>query len=181
MRLPKKLEAQQVDIPKQNSVVRIVAPHITKFQDVPLPKLAPGDLLIKVAYTHISPSDMKALEGDGERYPVIPGREFSGFIAGIGANNRYQEHFSIGDSVTGVAGEGDYDGACAMYVVVPGNRVRRIPEGMGTKEALLNSLQVSSEASTILTLPEFSRAEEVYRAGKHPVLLCSGGSVRDEI
>jgi 2-desacetyl-2-hydroxyethyl bacteriochlorophyllide A dehydrogenase len=83
-------------------------------------------------------------------YPIVPGHEFSGTIVKVGANNKYRERFKPGDRIVSGCilskGEGakrqeigvvNYNGAYSQYVVVPGDLIYKIPEGVDSKTAAL--------------------------------------------
>lgn len=128
-----------------------------ELEELPLPEMRPGDVLIKVAYVGICRTDLEVYDGtlgyykDGTaRYPIVPGHEFSGTIVKIGANSRFQERMKLGQRVVGECiiskGEGskrreigvvNHNGAYSQYVVVPGNLIHKIPEGMDVKTAVL--------------------------------------------
>jgi 2-desacetyl-2-hydroxyethyl bacteriochlorophyllide A dehydrogenase len=66
--------------------------------DVPEPQPGPDDVVIAVRNAGICGTDIHILKGEYEAtYPLIPGHEFSGVVAGVGANVR---NFAVGDRVT---------------------------------------------------------------------------------
>lgn len=69
--------------------VRIPAPGIVELVDVQAPVPGPGEVVVDVAYAGICASDVDIFEGrrraDLVRYPVIPGHEWSGTVAAVGA------------------------------------------------------------------------------------------------
>lgn len=72
-----------------------------KFTDVPNPEPKEHEVLIRVEYAAVNPVDWKIREGVlknrlPHEFPIIPGWDASGTIAGIGANVR---NFKIGDPV----------------------------------------------------------------------------------
>jgi 2-desacetyl-2-hydroxyethyl bacteriochlorophyllide A dehydrogenase len=124
--------------------------------DVPVPKIGPDDVLIKVKAVGICGSDMPIFSGVREvPFPMIPGHEFSGTIEETGSNVK---KFKIGDRVTpGLVincGECIYcrqgyeslceniletgihvDGAFAEYVKVPAKTVHVLPDTMTYEQA----------------------------------------------
>jgi len=73
-------------------------PGSLTFQDMPEPSVGPQDVLIAVQYAGICGTDVHILKGEYEaHYPLIPGHEFSGVVAAVGAE---VSHFKVGDRVT---------------------------------------------------------------------------------
>jgi L-iditol 2-dehydrogenase len=64
-------------------------PNDLRVEEVPIPKVGPGELLIKVLDTSICGTDLRILHGDHRKYPAgtvrIPGHEVVGVIAELGA------------------------------------------------------------------------------------------------
>jgi 2-desacetyl-2-hydroxyethyl bacteriochlorophyllide A dehydrogenase len=73
-------------------------PNSTGVTTAPEPTIGPDDVLIRVHAAGICGTDIHILKGEYEaRYPLIPGHEFSGAVAAVGANvTRYQ----VGERVT---------------------------------------------------------------------------------
>ena len=150
-------ERSNLFYPMENKAVVIKGQHKAKFEKMPLPKMRPGDILIQVEYVGVCRTDIEVYEGtlgyyrDGHaKYPIVPGHEFSGTIVRIGSNNKFQERFRIGQKVVGecilVRGEIserkevgviNHNGAYSNYILIPGNAVRKIPEGLDLKTAVL--------------------------------------------
>lgn len=150
-------ERNSIFYPEQNLAVVIKGVDRAAIEPVPLPEMLPGDILIKVEYVGVCRTDIEVYEGtlgyyrDGvATYPITPGHEFSGTIAKIGSNNRFQERFKIGDRVVGecILSRGEHgkraevgvinhNGAYAQHVVVPGDAVHKIPDTLSTKAAVL--------------------------------------------
>ncbi|GAA0388992.1 zinc-binding dehydrogenase [Streptomyces luteireticuli] len=136
-------------------------------QDVPVPRPAPGEALVKVAACGICHSDLSLLHGAApSRLSVItPGHEASGTIAELGSP---APGWSEGDRVVVAAGRAcgqcgacvsgaawddcrdlrvmafDYDGAWAEYVVVPVAALTRVPEGIPMEQAAVVADAVST-------------------------------------
>lgn len=76
------------------------APFDIRYDEIDTPKLAPGEVLVKVKYTGICGSDVPRVNGNAcHYYPNVLGHEFSGTIVelGEGVTNR-----KIGDRVAGI-------------------------------------------------------------------------------
>src|SRR5699024_7655441 len=70
-----------------------------RYEDVPTPSLASGDVLVKVKYTGICGSDIPRVNGEAARYyPIILGHEFSGVVDKVGSKVK---NLKVGDRVAG--------------------------------------------------------------------------------
>jgi threonine dehydrogenase-like Zn-dependent dehydrogenase/glycosyltransferase involved in cell wall biosynthesis len=150
---------------KTAPAVVIQGPGRAQLLDVEVPTIKPGDVLIRVAYEGICATDVELLEGrlgyykEGlANYPIIPGHEFSGRVAKVGAN---VDHLQQDDPVVveciqscgtceacrtsnwidcserkevGVIGK---NGGYAHYVVVPGKFVHQLPSDLDLKKGTL--------------------------------------------
>ena len=123
---------------------KIEAPGQAEFTSTKIPQIGSDDVLIQVYAAGICGTDIHIFKGEYEaKYPLIPGHEFSGVVAGVGDRvTRYE----VGDRVTAdpnipcnccpacqrnepnqchnLAAVGvTRDGAFAEYVVVPEGNV----------------------------------------------------------
>lgn len=149
-------ERNSAFFPVQNWSVVIKGPHKAELEETALPEMKPGDVLVKVDYVGVCRTDLEVHEGtlgyyrDGvAKYPIIPGHEWAGTIVRIGSNNKFQERFRIGQRIVGECilsrddahrqevGVINVNGAYSQYVVVPGDSLHKIPEGMDSKIAVL--------------------------------------------
>ena len=66
----------------------LVEPHRFEVRDMPIPAIGPSDALIKVERCGICGTDMHMFNGHyaTDKLPIIPGHEFSGTIAALGAD-----------------------------------------------------------------------------------------------
>ena len=134
-------------------------------EEIELPKVKPGEVLIRVAYAGVCPIDDQIIDGthaylrDGTAaYPIVPGHEFSGRVVAIGVN---VDSLKEGDSVVGAPVQGcgrcpecsrgseigcaervemglsGHHGTFSEYVVLPSQFVARIPEGVDLRSASL--------------------------------------------
>jgi len=134
------------------------------YEEVPRPRIAPDEVLVRVAACGICGSDVHGLDGStGRRQPpLIMGHEASGVVEEAGPEVR---GFAAGDRVTfdstiyrlddwytrrglynlsdgrmvlGVSpGEYRRDGAFAEYVAVPGHILYRVPDAVGFEQAAM--------------------------------------------
>ncbi len=152
------LEKDKGDLfyPIINRSVVIKGKDEARLEEVVLPAMKPGDVLVKVDYVGICRTDLELLEGtlgyyrDGiAHYPIVPGHEFSGTIARIGSSHTFQERFKIGDKVVGECilsrnpedrrevGVISHNGAYSTYIVMPGDAIRKVPVHLDQKKAAL--------------------------------------------
>jgi threonine dehydrogenase-like Zn-dependent dehydrogenase len=131
-------------------------PGSIKIQEVPVPQIGPGEVLIKVKNTGICGTDWSIYNGwySADKLPMIPGHEFSGVIAQIGENSR---GFKAGDRVTAdinmscgtcyycIRGQQllcdsftqlgiHTDGTFAEYVKAPIANLHRLPDNLSFEE-----------------------------------------------
>lgn len=143
--------------PSINKAAVIKDKHRADIEEVPLPEMKPGDILIRVSYVGVCRTDLEIYDGSLgyyrqgiAKYPIIPGHEFSGVIVRIGANNKYQERFKIGEKVVGECilsrgnnsqrqevGVINYNGAYSEFIVMPGGFIHKIPKDLDLKTACL--------------------------------------------
>jgi 2-desacetyl-2-hydroxyethyl bacteriochlorophyllide A dehydrogenase len=133
--------------------------------EVEVPEVKPGDVMIRVAYVSICATDLEILDGtlgyykDGiAKYPIVPGHEFSGRVVAFGPN---VSHLQEGDPVVveciqscGVCeackrqnwiacqsrtelGVIGHNGGYSELVVVPGHFVHRLPADFDLRKASL--------------------------------------------
>lgn len=130
----------------------LIAPHRFDLRDVPVPAIGPEDALIRVSRTGICGTDVHMFNGHyaADRLPLIPGHEFCGVIAAVGAN---VQHLQEGQRVVADINIGcgtcfwcrrneilncptmtqvgiGRDGAFAEYVAMPARLVIPAPESV---------------------------------------------------
>jgi alcohol dehydrogenase/L-iditol 2-dehydrogenase len=131
----------------------------TELREVPVPRIGPDDVLVRVAYIGVCGSDPHMHHNKVSykvNVPLVLGHEFSGTIEKIGAN---VQGYAVGDAVT-CETHADYcgkcvlcrtnryhvcrerkgfgfqaDGAFAKYVKVPARILHKLPAGITLKEA----------------------------------------------
>ncbi|MCC3779390.1 NADP-dependent oxidoreductase [Streptomyces sp. UNOB3_S3] len=113
-------------------------PEVLEYGDLPLPKVGPDSVLIKVRAAAVNPVDWKAREGYLDAmiqpvFPVVPGWDVSGVVVGQGADTpEYQE----GDEVIGYVREDFLSrGTFAEYVAAPVRTLAPKPAGLTFEEA----------------------------------------------
>ncbi|CUR55498.1 Theronine dehydrogenase-like Zn-dependent dehydrogenase [metagenome] len=115
-------------------------PHIVEH---PVPTPGPGEVLVAARRVGICHSDIELLHGRyiiPFSYPIIPGHEWAGEIAGVGSG---VTSLSVGDRVVGECVIGDdhfgfsISGASAEYFIARPDWLHRLPDSMTWAEGAL--------------------------------------------
>ena len=156
---------EEVFFDRSCKAVVIHGPGRASLQEVEIPVVKPGDVLIKVAYQAVCATELEILDGtlgyykSGlAKYPIIPGHEFSGRVAKVGPNVK---HLRDGDPVVAECiqscgeceecGKGNWigcrqrkevgvvgrNGGYAEYIVLPGRFVHKLPDDTDLRKACL--------------------------------------------
>ncbi|PIN92971.1 hypothetical protein COU54_04820 [Candidatus Pacearchaeota archaeon CG10_big_fil_rev_8_21_14_0_10_31_24] len=151
------VERNNIFRPIKNEAVVINSLGKAKLEEMQIPEMKPGDILIKVDYVGVCRTDLEVYEGtlgyyrDGlAKYPIVPGHEFSGTIVRIGSNNKFQERFKVGQKIVGECilsrgqdserkevGVINFNGAYSNYILTRGESLHRIPDNLDPKTAVL--------------------------------------------
>ncbi|MBY6678033.1 zinc-binding dehydrogenase [Rhodococcus sp. BP-332] len=114
--------------------LRFVAENTAEVQNIDVPQIAADEVLIAARSVGVCHSDIELLEGRyiiPFEYPVIPGHEWSGEVAKVGAD---VTEFVVGDRVVGecVIGEDHFgfsiSGAAAEFFVVKPAWLHKLPD-----------------------------------------------------
>lgn len=106
-------------------------PEVIKLQQRPIPDIAEGEVLIKVAAFGLNRADVQQRKGVYPPPPGasdIPGLEVSGIIQAVGKD---VENWKVGDKVAALLAAGGY----AQYVAVPAGQLFTIPESLSFAQA----------------------------------------------
>lgn len=132
-----------------------------EIQELPIPAVSPGDVLIRTAATGICGSDLHVFRGTHpfRKPPVVLGHEIAGVVERVGAD---VQDFKPGDRVTvepqvacgecyycnrglpnlccnkKVPGMGNWVGTFAEYFVAPESIVYRVPDNVSLEVAALS-------------------------------------------
>jgi len=159
-------EKEALYYPSANQAVVITGQGKTALREVPFPKIRPSDILVKIAYSGVCRTDLEVLDGKLgyyqkgiARYPIVPGHEFSGVVAKVGANNIIG--WKVGERVVGECilscgkcsfcqkglstacpersevGVMNRDGAYAKFISLPAQYLHKVPESVDLKTACL--------------------------------------------
>jgi NADPH2:quinone reductase len=105
---------------------------VLKYEDVPVPEPKAGEVLVKVEAASLNRADLGLRKGTyriaASSLPVIPGREFAGTIAQLGAG---VSGYRIGQRVIGYPSLGGY----AEYAAANTSEVRPVPDGVTAAQA----------------------------------------------
>ena len=103
-------------------------PEVLCYEDAPIPKPGPGDVLVRVHAAGVNPADRQIRAGLRFRldkpFAFIPGCEVSGVVERTGAD---VAEFAVGDEVFGMSGFG---GGHAEYVVATTGKLGRKPTSL---------------------------------------------------
>jgi NADPH:quinone reductase-like Zn-dependent oxidoreductase len=105
-------------------------------EDIPQPKPGPGDLLIRVCAAGVTPTELlwyptSRTKAGEERSRAVPGHEFSGIVAALGAD---VSGFAAGQPVYGMS-DWFSEGATAEYCVTQPSYVAPKPPRLTHEEA----------------------------------------------
>jgi NADPH:quinone reductase-like Zn-dependent oxidoreductase len=114
------------------------SPDVLELTDVPLPKVGPGMVLVKVKTAAVNPVDWKIMAGYLDaamdlQFPAIPGWDVAGVVESVGIDAR---QFQPGDEVIAY-GRKDYvhGGSFAEYIALPERLLARKPASLGWNES----------------------------------------------
>lgn len=146
------------------------ASDVLTIKDLPQPDLAPGEVLVRVAFSGANPSDVKARGGTrpGVTKPpfpeVVPHSDGSGVIEAVGEG---VDASRIGERVWIWNGQWQRAfGTCAEYIALPAEQAVALPDA------------VSLETGAVLGIPGFTAAQAVFGGGDiagQTVLISGGG------
>ena len=106
--------------------------EVLQYEEVPTPEPGAGELLIKVEAASLNRADISLRKGtyrvSPDQLPLIPGREFAGTVARVGAN---VSEFTVGQRVVAYPSLGGY----AEYAVAKASEVRPVPAGVTSAQA----------------------------------------------
>jgi NADPH:quinone reductase-like Zn-dependent oxidoreductase len=117
---------------------RFGGPEILRVADVPMPKVGPGEILIRVRSAAVNPVDWKIMAGklDGIMqtfFPVIPGWDVAGIVEAVGFDT---PEFRPGDEVIAYARKSViHDGTFAEFIAVSAQAAARKPARLDWDQA----------------------------------------------
>lgn len=111
---------------------------VLSYGEAPMPKVGPGEVLIKVRSASVNPVDWKLVSGGLDDFmeivfPAIPGWDVAGTVEKLGID---VPEFAEGDEVYSYARKDFiHGGTYAQYVTAPVRAVAKKPESLGWNEA----------------------------------------------
>ena len=108
-------------------------PEVIQYGDLPDPVAGRGDVLVDVHAASVNGADWRVRRGTYApvaHFPYVPGRDFSGIVAAIGAGVR---DFTTGDPVFGVCDVGQ-EGAYAEKIAIKAAIIARKPASLSHPE-----------------------------------------------
>ena len=114
-------------------------PDVMELVDLPVPQPKPNEAVVKIAAAGVNFIDVYNREG---RYkaplPLVLGQEAAGVVSAVGSDvSSEAKGVAVGDRVAYTAVLGSY----AEYAAVPADRLVKIPDGVGEREAAAAMLQ----------------------------------------
>lgn len=106
------------------------------YEDIPLPEVGPGEVLVRVAASSVNPFDWAARSGYVADYypytfPLTLGLDVSGVIESVGSS---ANGFRPGDVVYGRANPA-VNGAYAEYISLPSSQIAHKPKSLDLQQA----------------------------------------------
>lgn len=139
--------------------------EVLQYEEVPTPAAAPGELLVKVEAASLNRADLGLRKGtyrvDPKDLPIIPGREFAGRVAAVGAD---VSDFKPGQRVVAHPAKGGY----AEYAVTKAIWARPVPDGVEPAAA--------AAMPTVFLTAWFALIEDGKIQSGDQVLVQAGGS-----
>lgn len=142
------------------------APEVIRVEDVPSPKLEPGQALIAVIAAAANFPDVLVIAGEYQIKippPFVPGSEFAGVVTAVAAD---VDGIKVGDRVTGTG----IVGAFAEEVAVKAAGLTPIPTGVDEHVAAAFGVAYRTAYHSL-------RSVARVHAGDHVVVLGAGGGV----
>ncbi|MFY2559444.1 NADP-dependent oxidoreductase [Corallococcus terminator] len=131
-------------------------------QELPEPKVGPGEVKVRVTAASINPVDWKIRRGDMKdvmpvKFPTVLGRDVSGEVVEVGPGVK---DFKQGDRVMGLVSAG-----YAQTVVAPADVWAKVPDSLELKDAA---------ALPLVTLTGVQMIEEQLKPAKGTTVLITG-------
>lgn len=119
------------------AAVALKAGAALQLQDLPLPGIKAGQVLVKIIASGVNPLDTKISNGQGgharQPLPAVLGMDLAGIVEAVAAD---VTAFTVGDEVYGMAGGiGGQQGSLADYITVDADLLARKPRNLSMREA----------------------------------------------
>jgi NADPH:quinone reductase-like Zn-dependent oxidoreductase len=117
-------------------------PEVLRYEEVPVPGIGPGEVLVRVHAAGVNPPDWYLREGmkvmpaemrPALEFPLTPGTDMSGVVEAVAPDVR---GFAVGDEVFGMLRFPGFDGRTyAEYVAAPASDLAHKPAGVDHVQA----------------------------------------------
>ena len=146
-------------------IERFGGPEVLTYGDLPDPVAGPGQIVVDTVAASVNGADPKVCAGDyaQAKFPLIPGRDFSGVVGAVGAG---VQDLRVGDEVFGVL-EAGRDGTYCEKIAVGAAIVAKKP-------AVLSHVEAAALALTGLTA--LCSVEDSLKLRSGETILIQGGA-----
>jgi NADPH:quinone reductase-like Zn-dependent oxidoreductase len=140
-------------------------PECLTYGDLPDPIAGPGQIVVDTVAASVNGADPKVCAGDYKqaKFPLIPGRDFSGVVGAVGAG---VQDLRPGDAVFGVL-EGGRDGTYCEKIAVGAAIVAKKPSGLS---------HVDAAALALTGLTALCSVEDTLKLRSGETILIQGGA-----
>jgi NADPH:quinone reductase-like Zn-dependent oxidoreductase len=148
---------------------RFGSPDVIEIEDIPVPRPATGEVLVRVAAAGVGPWDALIREGKSKVSPAPPltlGSDLSGVVEAVGAG---VSQFKSGDDVYGVTNS-QFVGANAQFAVASAEMIAPKPQR-------LSSLEAASVPVVAVTAWQMLFEHAHPEPGQRVMILGAGGNV----
>jgi NADPH:quinone reductase-like Zn-dependent oxidoreductase len=139
-------------------------PEVFQYGDVPDPVPAAGEVVVDIHAASVNAADWKQRAGSYgavSRFPYVPGRDFSGVVAALGAG---VNDFKPGDAVFGVCDTGQ-EGAYAEKIAIKASIVASKPDALSHAECAALALTGLTALVSIEDTLQLKRGETILIQG----------------
>lgn len=141
-------------------------PEVLELADIPQPKIKAHEVLVEVHTAALNPVDCEIRKGrariaTGNKFPRIPGSDFSGKIVEKGAR---VSGFEIGEEVYGMS-KTLKGGSYAEYLAISTAEIGRKPEDLDFNEAASIPLAALTALQGMRDLAKLSEGQHVFLHG----------------
>lgn len=142
-------------------------PSVIEINDIEMPIVAPGKVLVEIHASSINPFDGKLRSGMMKdfitlTFPVTLGGDFSGAVREVGQG---VEDFAVGDKVYGQAAAKANSGAFAEFATTAAKQVAKMPSNLDFKQAASLPLVGSSALQALTEHIALQKGQKLFITG----------------
>ncbi|KAG9200846.1 hypothetical protein G6514_006554 [Epicoccum nigrum] len=146
--------------------IKVIKPGHAEVQEVPIPKLRPDHVLVKVEAVALNPADWKSLDSLSTPGSTC-GNDLAGVIVEVGPD--VKAHLKKGDHIAGFSHACNFlepeDGAFGDYALVKGDVAIKLPDSLSFEEVATLGVAVATIGLGLyqklgLTLPDQPTEEQ---------------------